>query len=229
MDANGLRFWMLAEEGDWTLPKELVYSGGAVRLSGVPGDRLWPGTKKAAQTLVAKVPKALDAFDRIAFAEVAADVSRVKGTKAGSRAKASVIFEVNEPVTDLAIGANATLYVATASTLWLRDLHFGGLDRWEPVPLRKDGVRPWRLAADPAGGCWVLCGDGLLARASGAPIPHLAEERYVDAPVRPLRENAKPPSLDLWFSTPVIAAGEDPTAICCSVENGVAVIAWTAA
>ncbi len=232
MDANGLRFWMAADQGDWTLPAEVVWDDAhaVVRLSDVPGERRWPGTKAEAAAILKQVPQALDQFDRIAFVEVSGNASTIKGMKAGAdRADAAVIFQAPEAVTDLAIGADSTLFVAAKTTVWLRDLHFGGMDRWEPVPLRAGGLKPLRLAADPGGGCWVLCHDGTLARVSGQPIPHFAEERAADAPVRPHDENPKPPSLAAWFAAPVTAAGETPACICYSPENGVAVIAWTGA
>jgi phage tail-like protein len=229
MDANGLRFWMRANESDWTLSKELLYdrTRHALRLSDLASGRVWPGDDASAAPIISKAPQTIDAFDRIAFAEFAAGAGNVKGMRSGGDpAAAKVIFTSAEQVTDIAVGAGAILYIATTTHVWLQDMHFNSLQRWKALTAADaTGLKPFRLAADPEGGCWVLCQDGVLARVSGEPLPDLATERFATEPIRPVREDPKPPTMAPWFGAPVIAVGEKPVAICYSAANGVAIVA----
>jgi phage tail-like protein len=87
------------------------------------------------------------------------------------------LFTPPEPPTDLALGFDGLIYVAMPSGVLARDVRDPGevpAARRPVLPL--PGFQPWRLAADPAGGAWVLARDGKLARVTGRlALPPLTE------------------------------------------------------
>ena len=60
--------------------------------------------------------------------------------------------EIDMAPDDIALGHDDVLYVALNGSVVLHDLR----GRWRDVTLSTDGFQAWRLAADPAGGVWVL-------------------------------------------------------------------------
>lgn len=73
------------------------------------------------------------------------------------------------PVTDLAVGDDDVLYLASNGALWLVDLR----GRFELTQLDAPaGFKPQRLAAAPGGGVWALdVEQGAIARMTGLPLP----------------------------------------------------------
>ena len=58
------------------------------------------------------------------------------------------------------------------------------------------GFVPWRIAADPDGGVWVLDRqNGKLGRVQGMPLPDAPVREYSPDTFRPCEENPDPPRL----------------------------------
>jgi phage tail-like protein len=231
MDANGLRFWMLADADQWLLPGEqspVLYDRErrALRLASqaaeLPPEE--PASAAAqAQARLELVPTARDAYGtRAAWDDAAGRI--VAG---GALAGVVPIWEPptgSAPPTDLCVGFDGVLYIAINGGVTLFDL----LDRWDPVTLAAPGFFAWRLAADPDGGVWVLDPDDRqIARVTGLPLRTRAFIDYEPDTPRPCEENPHPPILEIYdhaeFST-----DEDPVAIACSPDGRLAVLCWRA-
>jgi phage tail-like protein len=123
--------------------------------------------------------------------------------------------------TDLALGFDDVLYVAVAGAVRLHDLR----GRWEDVEVKAAGFQPWRLAADPSGGVWVLDrATKALARLTGLP----PAVRPAGNPP-PEAFGACPPDPDaprVVVTTPT-PAGEIPVALACGPDAPPALLTWT--
>jgi phage tail-like protein len=223
MDANGLRFWTLAESRDWdrfgTPRSTFDQSRRVLRLASAR--RLTPAQSETAEDianpLLDLIPQAVDSRGYAATWD------------AGRRAvvvdfghKQSEIFQVPEgpAPTDVAVGHDNVLYVAVAGGVVLRDLK----QRWRDVRLELADFDAWRLAPDPSGGSWVLGRNGMaVARVSGHPLPEQHGE-FLPETFRPVEENPDPPRMVLAAATQF--AAERVVAIACSPESRVAVLSW---
>jgi phage tail-like protein len=120
------------------------------------------------------------------------------------------------------VGHDGVLYVLFASGIRLHDLR----QRWSDVTVASEGFSPWRAAAHPDGGLWVLeRSSGRLARLSGLPMAFQAGIRYASTVFRPDPENCRPPALrevelQPWADT------ERPVAMACHPEAGLALLCW---
>lgn len=224
MDANGLRFWMLADDTDWRRSGDPApaYDADrkALRLASVR--RLDPAGSEATEDhalpLLDAVPHTLDPRGHIAR------------WNPGRRA-ITVAFEAMErdvflvpegqAPTDFALGADNVLYIALNGAVVLQDLK----QRWPNVTVALDGFTPWRLAADPSGGVWVLDRDRpALARLEGLPLPELAVVERAPGTFRPCPEDPTPPRLHVVASAAI--PRERPVAVSCSPEGRCAVLFW---
>jgi hypothetical protein len=205
MDANGLRFWMLANAGDWQpmgVPASVYYGAGqesprqSLRLVS-RSERtldLAPVNLSIAQSKLELVPGTIDSFGTRAYW----DGARVQVMATGAFPNAIPIFvsPVDDRPVDLAIGYDGVLYIALASgAVVLQDRR----DRWDPISLKVDHFSGWRLAADPSGGVWVL--DRVhrqVARLHGTPFPRRPYGPYAAGTFRPTQENPDAPRLTLF-------------------------------
>lgn len=229
MDVNGLRFWMLADAGDWQCegdPAPVYYDAGrrALRLASRSERTLdFPSPALSfALSALELTPAARDAFGTRAWW----DAARGQVVATGALPGLVPIFTppVGDRPTDLALGYDGVLYIALSSgAVAMQDRR----DRWDPVLLRDvPGFAAWRLAPDPAGGVWLLDRPRRrVARLRGYPLPRPAVRPYSPGAFRPTEENPAPPHLAI-LEAPVCPADEAPAAIACSPDGRVAVLTW---
>jgi phage tail-like protein len=233
MDANGLRFWLLATAQDWHPLGELPQTQydeecQALRLS---SERLLPpwsqidptdtALESMARSRLELVPQTLDAFGTRAYWDATSRTIRATGALPG----AIDILVPEQAPTDLAMGYDGVLYLAIANQVILQDRR----DRWLPVFLNQSGFKPWRLAASPEGGVWVLDREQRqLARVQGLPLPTRAYGEFSPNVVRPCAENPQPPQLTV-LPTATLPADETPVAIACSPQGRLALLTWQTA
>jgi len=245
MDANGLSFWMLADVyrrlpdgsvfrppggpvfADWrpvTTPSHLDVDDEqrVLRLAserGAPRTTAPTDARTLATALLDLVPGTRDAYGT--YAVWRPGEGRVM---AGGAGEGEVLLGTPvAPATDLAMGHDGVLYVATGGGVVLVDRR----DRWQPVRVTLEGFTAWRLAVDPAGGVWVLDrAHRQLARLSGLPFPDRPYALHAADRFRPEEENPNPPRLRVL---PEVRwpADEEPVAIACLGEDDVAVLGWT--
>lgn len=240
MDANRLRFYMLADAPDWRT--ESSVDRGEVCLYDAKRRTLRLGslgTPRAIDEeldlsilgpLLARVPGAVDDFGTWAWWDATTQQVRAAGGGAGS----ALLFEPTQvglagQVTDLAPGSEGVLYLAVSQRVVA--LHLRG--RWSPHVYPAGGIAAHRVAADPRGGAYVLSGPpsfdlaaapAVLGRVEGHPLPTLLAIPSGDDLFRPRVENPAPPSTRVLetLSWP----GEVPVAITCDPEGRLAVLSW---
>ncbi len=233
MDANGLRFWMLADEADWVLAGEppLVQYDAARRSLRLASERLLPPLSGAAgaaaeaeaRSRLEQVPQARDRYGTRAYWDSTLGAVMADGAVEG--AVAILYPPPGSTPADLALGYDGVLYLAIDGAVVMQDRR----DRWLPVTLQAPAFTAWRLAADPSGGVWVL--DRVhqkLARVRGLPLPDRPFAEYAPGTFRPCEENPDPPRLRV-VETAVWPAEEEAVAIACSPEGCLAVLTWVTA
>ncbi len=229
MDSNGQRFWLALGGAPWTpdVPGTLETLPRQLRLASQTTAPAYPENPDAAESRLALVPFARDAYGTRAFLD--ADTLTLRATGAFSEPEAvsssPVLVTSPEPVTDLVLGADTHLHYATASALRLHSLN----DRYAPQAYSAPDFSPWRLAASPDGTIWALDRTRRrLARLVGTlwpEPPHFREPPpHAFVPAEP---NPDPRRLELipdgW-----LADDEDPVALAVSPEGRLAVLVWTA-
>jgi phage tail-like protein len=230
MDANGLRFWMLADRRDWLLqgdPPHLHYDQERRSLR-LASERLLPPltpseapeVRTEAEARLMLIPHTRDRFGTWAFW----DAERRLIMAAGAGPEPTPLFAPMLPgdPSDLAVGHDGVLYIAMNGSLLLYDLR----ERWRAVVLEVSDFTAWRLAADPAGGVWVLDRQhSKLARLHGLPFPERPFAPVGAGVFRPQEENPNPPRLTVLddLAWPV---GETPVALACSPQGQLALLNW---
>ena len=224
MDANGLRFWMLAEDPHWhrSDPSVVHYDleRRSLRLVSQRDLPSHPDSLTAAQSALERIPGSIDQFGTRAYWD--SEFGRIAATGAVPGEVTIFVPASTETPTDLAIGYDGVLYVSIAGQIAMQDRR----DRWDPVTLAKPGFSAWRMAADPSGGIWVL--DRInrkLARVRGLPLPKRPYGPYSSSTFRPCEESPDPPRL-IPFTAAVWPAEEMPIAIACSPEGRLALLTW---
>jgi phage tail-like protein len=229
MDANGLKFWMLANQTDWRvelvegLPPNLQYDSNSrlLRLASSRPDPNWLDAESQARGLLESVPQTFDAWGTRAF--WSAVDHQVKATGAGPGDVRLFSPTPGDLVTDLALGYDEVLYIATGGHVVLLDPR----ERFSPYSVPDVvGFQAWRLASDPSGGVWVL--DNIhfkIGRVRGLPSIARPHPEYAAGTFRPCQENADPPHLDIQsaFIWPI---NEQPAAIAVSPEGRIALLSW---
>lgn len=207
MDANGHRFWMIADAAQIDLaPGGLVWdaAGCHLRLAGRADALATPTPRSAALAMADAPPTAIDGYGGIA--RVAADGRRIlagaaalPGAAAAAGADPSVLATLTEgaQIRDLCLDADGVLRLAAraapgAEGMVLIDLR----GRWTlPLTLPTPGASPDRVAA-AAGHVWLLeRATGRVWRERGTPLPDLARRAPTRAIFRPDPEQASPPRL----------------------------------
>lgn len=230
MDANGLRFWMLAEQRHWQItsdPPLLAYNRArqSIQLANqrqpaALSDATASGAEAVASSRLEQCPQARDPFETRAYWDGAS--SRIMATGALPGAVPIFAPPVGEIVTDLALGYDGVLYIAVGGQIVLQDRR----DRWSPVTLGAPDFSAWRLAADPAGGVWVLDRTRRkLGRVQGLPLPTRPFKPSSVNTFRPCDEDRDPARL--WIvETAVWPVEERPVALDCSTTGRVALLCW---
>lgn len=225
MDANGLKFWLLADEPHWHLPgapPALEYDAQrrSLRLARQRRELNIDEDREAAETRLETVPQARDEHGNRAWWD--AEWQRILAV--GVDATPQIIYSFTEEVqlTDMALGGDGVLYMAVDGAVIMHDRR----QRWRDVVVSAADFSAWRLSPAPDGGCWVLDRDHRkLARLSGYPISDRAYKPYTPETVRPCNENADPPRLivmdQVQWPTP-----ETPVALACSLSGELVLLSW---
>ncbi|HEU4390464.1 MAG TPA: phage tail protein, partial [Blastocatellia bacterium] len=230
MDANGLRFWMLSDAHHWRVEpgSHADYDSDrrTVKLASERTVALPPEADEAtALARVELVPQTIDAFGTRASWDNAS--KRIVATGALEGSVGIFTPAAGTSPSDLAMGYDGILYIAVAPAgeVVMQDRR----GRWKPVTLRLADFVAWRLAADPAGGVWVLDRtDKKLARIDGQPLPLRPYGPYSVNTFRPCDENSDPPQLRV-VANPVCPDDETPIAIACSEQGRLALLTWVRA
>jgi phage tail-like protein len=223
MDANGQRFWMLAESAHWRWRSHVRWDDEcqALRLASertlaAPGDAA--AAHAAANTALERVPRALDEVDALAWWSPGDSAVVARSTLPGT----AVLLPLPEAPTDLVVGFDGALYAVGSGGVRMHDLR----GRWEDVSVEAAGFTPWRAAADPRGGVWLLeRSSGRLARLTGMPMTVGPYLEYAGTTFRPDPENCRPPTISL-LPPPAWLVDERPVALACPGEAGPALLSW---
>ncbi len=221
MDANGQRFWLLADDRHWPGRGHVDHRAGcrALRLA---SERTLsaPPTNAAAIAAAAleRLPCSVDREGAIARWDEAAMAILV----VSHLPEAAILLPLAERPQDFAAGFDDVLYVALAERLLLHDLR----GRWPDTVLPTPGFQAWRIAADPAGGAWLLeRASGRLGRLTGCVQPQRPAADYLPTTFRPDPENPTPPTLRL-FDGVAWPAGERPQALALASDGSLALLSW---
>lgn len=221
MDANGLRFWLLADDRHWPGRSHVDYRAGcrALRLASERTLATPPADAAAiAATALERLPRSVDRhgasarWDELAMAIVAS--SHLPG--------AATLLALAERPQDFAVGYDDVLYVALAGRLLLHDLR----GRWPDTVLPTPGFQAWRIAVDPLGGSWLLeRASGRLGRLSGCLLPARPGADYAPGTFRPDPENPTPPTLRMLDGVRW-PAGERPQSLALADDGTLAMLSW---
>lgn len=231
MDANGSRFWSLQAAAHWPTLGE----GGHVRwlaacsALGLASERELEApadtaaSRSAALLALNEVPRALDAQGVVCSWHAPSQAIVVRSAHL---VDAAIALPLDAVPTDLCVGGDGVLYVALPGRVLMHDLR----RRWSAVDVTEPGFAPWRLAAHPEGGVWVLeRGSGRLARLKGYPLPSQtpSTDAYAPGVFRPDPENCRAPAM--------IVANEgwsgvaEPIALACHPAGGLLLMGWNTA
>ena len=231
MDANGLKFGLLADASHWRLagdPPALEYDSGrrCLRLARQRRDLHISENRSQAEDRLDVVPQARDLHGNRAWFD--ADLRRILAT--GVIETPQEIYRLDDDetgaeLTDLALADDGVLYLAVGGAVILHDLR----QRWNDAAIESPGFNAWRIAPAPGGGVWALDRERrLLARVSGYPLPSWAFKPYRPEVVRPCAENSNPPGLQVLDGAqcPQWPMAETPLALACSLTGELAVLSW---
>jgi len=231
MDANGQRFWMLADKSDWDIIDPVIEYDNTSRSLKLSSQRATPFNQERnaielalAESHLQKIPATLDEEGTLAFwddAEKAVIIDNSLGAR-----KKIFVPAIDRVPTDICMGFDGVLYIAIDGKVLMHDQKW----RWSTVILSEMGFSAWRLSAIAEGGVWVLDREhAKLAKVQGMPLV-TAPGPYADDIFRPCEENPNPPRLtvinSLEFSTleqPVAIATNDS---CESNNSELIVLCW---
>lgn len=225
MDANGLKFWLLADEQHWRLPGDppaLEYDAQrrSLRLARQRRELNLIEDPNKAESRLETVPQACDSHGNRAWYDAA--LRSIVSVGVSDTPIVIYHLEGTAELTDMALGDDGVLYMAVDGSVIMHDLR----ERWRATVVSAVGFSAWRLTPAPDGGAWVLDRDNRqLARLMGYPISDRAYKPYTPETVRPCHENANPPRLELLEET-VWPAEERPVALACSLRGEVALLSW---
>jgi phage tail-like protein len=233
MDANGLRFWLLADGRHFPSRRHAVWDRrcrvlrlASERTLAPPADA--SAALATASSAIERVPRTLDAHGSLARwieqADAEGNVGAVAAISPHLPGEALVLRLPDRP-SDLAAGHDGVLYVVLADRVLLHDLR----GRWPDEAVRLAGFAPWRIATDAAGGAWLIeRASGRLARLEGLPLPARPHAEYAHTTFRPSPENPRPPALRVMDGV-VWPAGERPIALAAHPRQGLALLSWVGA
>lgn len=223
MDANGQRFWILADPEHWRSRNRVQWDAGC-RVLRLASERTLPppanpaAANATANTALERVPRTVDDVGSVAYWGTAASAVVARSHLPDQ----AVRLPLDEAPTDIAAGHDGVLYVAVADAIRMHDLR----GRWADVAVDVPGFIPWRMAADPRGGVWVLeRSRGRLARLTGRPLTVGPDVGYAGTTFRPDPENCDPPALTV-LPAPDWPETERPLALAYHPDRGLALLSW---
>lgn len=228
MDANGQRFWMLADAAHWRLegPDALEYNPSR-RVLRLPGraNRLGfvelspEAARERAESRLTLVPGARDAYGTWAF--WSPDYRAVLATGAGEGDVP--VLALDHAPTDLAWGFDGVLYVAVDGAIVMQDRR----DRWPDARLEAAGFDVWRFSPHPHGGVWALDREGRrLLRLRGTPaVPQAAPVSSMAERFEPAGAPRNAPAF-VPVETETWPAAQRAVAIATSPGGRLAVLTW---
>lgn len=239
MDANGQRFFLLADATDLVATEDVAHDATTRRFrlaSARRGPAPRPVTEPEARALLAHVPGAADAYgtyawwDRASGRILAAGALEEPDDRERRRARRGPAVPLFPPIdapalsaapTDVCLGSDGALAIALGGVVKLLDVR----ERFRPVDVPFPGFSAWRLAAAKGHGFVALEQGGRIARLTGAPAPERAPREVAPGVMRPCPENPHPPT---WheLSGPSLDEGETPVAVAMSATGDVVVLAW---
>jgi phage tail-like protein len=222
-DANGLRFWMLSERGDWPeLPESLAYDTAArrLRLSSTAHRAGFAELQSGAEDRLKRVPQTIDIYGNRAYWDAAAKSVMADGARPGA---VSIFTPApgTEP-TGLACGEDGVLFVALDGGVTMVDLK----KRWKPQHVAWADAVVWRLLADPRAGAWVLSQKGELGRLTGMPLPDLALKPDDPNVAGRCDYNPNAPRIEKWSDAPWTGNAEEAVAIALHPQSGLGLLSW---
>ena len=233
MDANGLRFWLLADGSHFPSRRHAVWDHRCRVLRLASERTLAPpidvgAALTSATSALERVPRTLDAHGSLARwieqADAEGNVGAVAVTSPHLPGETLVLRLPDHP-SDLVAGHDGVLYVVLADRVLLHDLR----GRWPDEAVRLAGFAPWRMAADAAGGAWIIeRASGRLARLEGLPLPLRPHADYAPTTFRPSPENSRPPAVRVLDGV-VWPSGERPVALAAHPQQGLALLSWMGA
>jgi phage tail-like protein len=222
MDANGQRFWLLADDAHWPARSHTTWHDECRTLRLASERRLVapvdPVAFAIANSALEAVPRALDIHDAVARWDTARAAIVVRSHLPDE----AVRLPLPEAPSDLCVGPDAVLSVALSDRVHLHDLR----GRWPDAAVRLEGFAPWRIEPD-ASGLWVLERAGRLARLTGRPMPSTTPQPgdYAPGVFRPDPENCRPPALRILEGV-AWSTGERPVALAAHPTGGLALLSW---
>ena len=234
MDANRLRPFQIADDGDWVGvgdPPDLRYDGASrlLRLASRRPQVDWPDNAAAAPSLVEQVPGTIDAHGT--HARYDAPSGQIVASGAFPNPVSIFFVAAGQILTDMAAANDGILYLALDGQILMKDLR----DRWNPVTVGAPGFSAWRLAARPVLAAprsetplFVLDRTNRrLARLDGVPLPARPGFAYDSDIFRPCEENPRPPALTILGEAGVPTdTHETLVAVACSAEGRLALLTW---
>lgn len=223
MDANGLRFWLLGDARHWRRRAHAVWDADChvLRLASersLPAPADPTAALATASSALERIPRTVDSLGGVAWWNPGAGAIVARSHLPDE----AVSLPLPSTPSDIVVGFDGVLYAALADTIVMHDLR----GRWADVSVAASGFVPWRLAASPDGGVWVLeQSSGRLARLSGSPLPLGPFVDYAGTVFRPNPENCHPPTLRL-LDGPVWPVGERALALACHPAAGLALLSW---
>lgn len=223
MDANGQGFWLLGDASHWRALDHVRWDASCRALC-LASERSLPApadpaaAHAAANSALERIPRALDDSDGVAYWHTAELAVVARSHLPGE----AIRLPLSEAPSDLAVGHDGVLYALVGGGVHLHDLR----GRWSDVVASAAGFVPWRCAADPDGGLWLLeRASGRLARLTGSPMTVGPYFEYDGRTFRPDPENCREPRIDV-LADPVWPSGERPLALAWAPQRGPALLSW---
>ncbi len=242
MDANGQRFFLLADARDFEFVVDVVHDAARRRLR-LASARRGPApttlAEEDAKSLLAGVPGALDAYGTFAYWDPSESRVRANGAlvepdpaeRARHRRREPIAFyppldapKLETSPTDVCLGDDGVVALVIAGALRLVDAR----DRFTPLNAPPHGVAWWRVAAARGGGFVAIDRAGArVARLTGAPLLARGHRTLPPPQARPCEANPTPL---LWtdLPSPALPADETLAAVAMAPDGAVVLLSWAA-
>lgn len=229
MDANGARFWMCSDVGDWVLGDDATWDSKrrVLRLASRRAVTISDPDKASARVAADSLRGTVDAYGT--WAVISRDGKAVEA--AGAFPQPVVIHRVEETETvrDAAAGPEGVLWLIVETSgggRWV--VMTDVLERWQPVSLSRPDIQPDRVLARPQGGAWALeRRHKIMAPIEGVPFPKHLSRSFSPEIGRPCAENPNPPVMGCPIALPVPETWELVAAAAASFGH-MAFLFWTA-